>query len=170
MVDISLNNLLIAAAFLCVTFGAILLSYQLLGKIGLYACMLICLLYANIQVNILIEIFGVTTTLGNILYGASFLVTDVLSEKYGRKEAQRAVYAGLIVQLLPIAIIFLTFRYIPSPDDMAFGTFRDMFGMVPRITIAGLCAFFISQNLDVRLFHWIKERTQGKRLWLRNNG
>ncbi len=162
-------NLLVAIAFILVAFGAILLAYRLLGKVGLYAITPIVLIYANIQVNILVEIAGVTTTLGNVLYGCTFLITDILSEHHGKKAAHKAIIIGFFAQLLPIAFIYLTYQYTPSADDAAFPYFLGMFALVPRITLAGLAAFAVSQFIDVRIFHKLKAVTGGKKLWLRNN-
>ena len=76
---------------LLANFGLIMLSYRFFGKSGLLIWIPIAAIIANIQVIQSIELFGLAATLGNIVYATSFLVTDILSEKYGRKEANRAV-------------------------------------------------------------------------------
>ena len=79
---------------LAVNFGAILIVYRLFGKIGLFIWVPIAAITANIQVLKTIEIFGLTATLGNIVYATTFLVTDILSENYGKSDARKAVAFG----------------------------------------------------------------------------
>ena len=69
---------------------AVVIAYKMFGKTGLYVFTAISAILANIQVCKNVDIFGLSTTAGNTLYAASFLVTDILSEKYGKKAAQKA--------------------------------------------------------------------------------
>ena len=85
------RNELLWFCMLVINFGLILFAYKKFGRIGLYAWIPISTILANIQVVLLVDLFGFGTTLGNILYAGGFLVTDILAENYGRKEAQRAV-------------------------------------------------------------------------------
>src|SRR5690554_1460429 len=78
-----------------VNFGLILCSFKFFGKKGLYAWIAMAAVLANIQVLKLVELFGYEATLGNIIYGTSFLATDILNEFYGKKEARKGVYLGL---------------------------------------------------------------------------
>ena len=83
-------NELLWLAMLAVNFGFILIIYRLFGKTGLYAWVPIAAIVANIQVVKLVALVGMTATLGNIVYASSFLVTDILSEIYGKKAAKKA--------------------------------------------------------------------------------
>jgi len=85
-----------------VDFGSMLLAYRLFGRIGLYAVIVISIVLCNIQVLKIVEMFGLTATLGNALYGSIFLATDILNEVYGKKEAQKGVWIGFY------ALIFTT--------------------------------------------------------------
>ena len=92
-------NELLWPVMLAVNFGCILVSYRIFGKTGLYAWIPLAAIVANIQVIKLVELFGITATLGNIVYASSFLVTDILSEMYGKKtgpksRVHRAVFPG----------------------------------------------------------------------------
>ena len=69
---------------------AVIAAYKWFGKMGLYVFTAISAILANIQVCKNIDLFGLSTTAGNVLYAASFLVTDILSEKYGKKAARKA--------------------------------------------------------------------------------
>ena len=87
-------NELLWALMLSANFIAILLCYRFFGKLGLYIWIPISVIIANIQVLKTVELFGLTATLGNIVYATSFLATDILGENYQVKDARRAVYIG----------------------------------------------------------------------------
>ena len=80
---------------LVVTFSGVVLFYYLFGKSGLYCFTVLATITANIEVLILVNAFGMEQTLGNILFASSFLVTDILSEIYGKKASQKAVSLGI---------------------------------------------------------------------------
>ena len=77
-----------------------------------------CVILANIQVMKLITLFGMTATLGNILYGTSFLATDILSENYGKKDANLAVHIGFFMLLMMVVVMKFAILFIPNPHDM----------------------------------------------------
>lgn len=151
---------------------SVILCYKFFGKIGLYAFTVFSMLLANIQVPLLINLFGFGATGGNTLYASSFLVTDILSEKYGKKDANRAVILGFLTLLLWLGGTQLTLLYTPNDIDTVFPALEQMFGLVPRIALASLVAYVCSQFVDVQLYHFIWKKTGGgkKMLWLRNNG
>lgn len=155
-------------------FFLIILAYKLFGKNGLLIWIPVSVIIANIQVVQAITIFGLSATLGNVSYAASFLVTDILSEKYGKQEARRAVWMGLFSLLAMTLLMQLTLRFIPMQAD-AFAAdthtaLKTIFGLMPRIALASLIAYFLSQWHDVASFHFWKQRFPSDRmLWLRNN-
>ncbi len=79
---------------LLINFSAILLAYRFFGKTGLYVWIPIATILANIQVLKMVDLLTIGVTLGNITYASSFLVTDILSENYGKRSAKRAVFIG----------------------------------------------------------------------------
>lgn len=79
-----MNNLFVSLLYLIISFSATLVIYKRFGKFGLYSWMCLLVVICNIQTIKLSEIFGLTISLGNISYGALFLTTDIISEKYGR--------------------------------------------------------------------------------------
>lgn len=150
-------------------FAVILLSYRLFGKLGLYVFIPIAAIVANIQVVKTIELFGFTTTLGNIVYASSFLVTDILSENYGKKEAKTAVYIGFFALLTATGLMNLALLFEPAESDFAQPALQTIFSLLPRIAGASLAAYLISQLHDVWAFHlWKKRYPQARFLWLRN--
>ena len=85
-----MQNEILWLAMLLANFFLIILAYKLFGKWGLIMWIPISVIVANIQVIQTIQLFGFVATLGNIVYASSFLVTDILSENYGKKEAKKA--------------------------------------------------------------------------------
>ena len=151
--------------------------YRLFGRDGLLGCIVLAILLANIQGPKLTVIFGLQTSLGVIFYSGIFFATDLLSEKYGRAEASKAVFIGFAISVIVVLMMSLALLFKPSdqPNTAEFSmriheSFQAILNFTPRFVFGSLLAYLISQSLDVWLFHKIKERTQGRRLWLRNNG
>lgn len=165
-------NELIFFAELIFFLGAVLLSYKLFGKTGLYTFTVFGMLLANIQVLLMINLFGLQATGGNALYASTFLVTDILSEKYGKKQANKAVIIGFFIMLIWLIGTQLTILYTPNDADFISPALKEFFSLVPRITAASLAAYVCSQFLDVKIYHliWKKTGNSNKKLWLRNNG
>ena len=116
----------------------------------------------------MIDAFGFTTSLGNVLFASTFLATDILSEKYSKKDAKKAVYLGIFAGITFIIITQLTLLFIPSSDDVVQESMKTLFGISIRTTIASMTMFFISNMLDVYLYNKLKDKFPNK-LWLRNN-
>lgn len=106
---------------------------------------------------------------GLVELGISFLITDVLSEFYSKREALKAVACGFIGSILLVLGIQIVIAW-PAPEfwqnQEAFVT---VLGSTWRIVIASLTAYLFSQTCDVHMFHFIRSKTNGKYLWLRNN-
>ncbi|MCG8618324.1 MAG: queuosine precursor transporter [Desulfobacterales bacterium] len=163
-------NELLWLAMLAVNFGCILIAYRLFGRAGLYAWVPLAAVVANVQVIKLVDLFGITATLGNIVYASSFLVTDILSEIYGKKEARRAVFIGLFSLVAMTVLMNLALYFKPAPDDFAQESLSTIFGFMPRIAGASLLAYLLSQLHDVWAFDFWRQRFPSARLlWLRNN-
>ncbi|MBR2561337.1 MAG: queuosine precursor transporter [Eubacterium sp.] len=152
--------------------GSVLVLYKLFGKNGLFAFAIFGTLLGNIAVCKTVDMFGVSTTAGNVLYAATFLVTDILSEKYGKKDASRAVAYCFTIMVLWLIGTQLILQFTPNASDYVHESLLVVFGLVPRITVASLAGFICSQNLDVFLYHyiWSKTGNTSQGLWLRNNG
>ena len=165
-------NELIFIITVLIYLGSVLGLYKLFGKKGLYAFAIFGTLLGNIAVCKNVDIFGVATTAGNVLYAATFLVTDILSEKYGKKDATRAVAYSFSIMILWMLGTQLILWFTPNANDYINESLKVVFGLVPRITIASLIGFICSQNIDVFLYHFIWSKTGNNRtkLWLRNNG
>ncbi|PID75018.1 MAG: hypothetical protein CSB28_00150 [Desulfobacterales bacterium] len=163
-------NEILWLVMLLANFSMILLFFRLFGKIGLFLWVPIACIVANIQVVKLVDLFGISATLGNIVYASSFLVTDILSELYGKKEATKAVKAGFLSLLAMTGLMTLALSFTPAPDDFAQKSLTTIFSIMPRIAGASLMAYLVSMSHDVWAFDfWRKRFPQDRLLWLRNN-
>lgn len=169
-----MNELLLILTLL-VSFGGTLLFLKVFGKGGLFAWIGIATVFANIEVTIVIHAFGMDQTLGNTLFAATFLATDILSEVYGKKEASKGVLAGIFTSLTFILLSFFWVHYSPAESDWASEFVRGLFTNTPRMLLSSLIAYAISEWIDVFLYHawWnLTEKKTGshrKMLWFRNN-
>jgi uncharacterized integral membrane protein (TIGR00697 family) len=162
---------------LLVDLGGTVLLYRLFGKAGLQVAIATAIILANLQGPKLTVIFGLQTSLGVIFYSSIFFATDVLSENYGRAEANKAVRMGFVVSVIVLLMLSLALLYQPSdkPETAAFASsihdaFATIINFTPRFVFGSLLAYYVSQSFDVWAFHKIKEMTGGRWLWLRNNG
>lgn len=169
------NEILIAISFI-VIYGGVILFYRFFGKNGLLAFNVLATLLANIEVLLIVDAFGIEMTLGNVLFASTFLVTDVLSENHGRKDANRAVIISTLCSVMFMILSQIWLLYSPGESDRASGAFKILFSSTPRIVCASLGVYLISQLTDVWLYHkwwdWCRKRFGDSRkgLWIRNNG
>lgn len=161
------NNLL-WAGFILVDLSLATLVYRFFGKFGLYAIIVASVITANIQVLKTVQLFGLVATLGNILYASIFFATDILSEVYGKKAARRGVWLGFIGMMLMTLWMQIGLKFIPDVSDFAQDSLSTIFGLMPRVAAGSLIAYLLSQHHDVFAFHFWKNKTKGRFLWLRN--
>ena len=171
-----MSNELLLILNLFFIFGSVILFHRMFGKTGLYAWTIIATITANIEVLILVDAFGMEMTLGNILFASNFLVTDILSEIYGKKEADTAVNLGIATSFFLILISQSWLLYSPSANDWASDSIRVIFQNTPRLLLASFLVYAICQRFDVWMYHKLWEISTDKSgnsdrfLWLRNNG
>ena len=126
---------------------------------------------AAVAATKMISIFGFNVPGGVIIYAASFLITDLVSEIHGKKAAIKTVYCGFIAMLIFAGYSLLMVYWTPAPfytDQVAFET---VVGLSFRITMASWISFMVSQYCDVVVFHHIKEANNhfiSNHLWIRN--
>ncbi|PZD97675.1 VUT family protein [Paenibacillus sambharensis] len=157
--------------FIAVNFLLFLACYRLFGRTGLFAWIGFATVLANIQVVKTVEIGGLMMTLGNTIYASIYLTTDLLNEKYGPKQARKAVWFGFFTLLASTVIMQMVLKFDPHPDDFAHEPLVAIFDLLPLIAIGSLCAYLVSQFLDVRLFNWLKRLFPSDgQLWIRTNG
>ncbi|MBQ2642343.1 MAG: queuosine precursor transporter [Eubacterium sp.] len=168
-----MNELLLIGSIFII-FGAELLFFKLFAKSGLYVFTAIATIAANIEVLIFIKAFGVDMTLGNVLFAATFLCTDIISEVYGKREARKAVTIGIITNITFVVFAQWWLLYTATnPETMT--AMHAVFDQVPRVMIASLVVYIVVQYMDVFLYHkwWtLTDKKFGdhkKYLWFRNN-
>lgn len=138
---------------------------------GLFVSALVsCNLIANKFISIDLGFKTFIISAGVLPYPLTFLITDLLSEIYGRKKTNAVVLTGLIASFLVLFILYLggSFNAIDdSPvSDVVYGS---VFQNSRKIILASMLAYTIAQFVDVRVFHFWKKLTKGKHLWIRNN-
>jgi len=110
---------------------------------------------------------------GVIVYASTFLVTDLICEVYGKEKAKRAVLAGFLSNLIAVISFLIAIKWTPAPQtimpERELEAFNTVLSLAPRIVLASIIAFIISQTHDVYAFHFWKKVTGGKYLWIRNN-
>lgn len=124
---------------------------------------------SNIMATKLFNLFGIAMPAGVIIFPITFLVTDVINEVWGKNEANNTVKLGFISNLLFTLFIYIAIILPPFKFWELQSEFETVLGSVPRITFAGLATFIVSQTLDVHIFHKLKIKHDGKKLYIRNN-
>ncbi len=120
-----------------------------------------------------ISIFGnqlFELSVGILPYPITFLITDLISEIYGKKKANQVVIAGIFASFFSMGILWMA-NVVPaienSPVDDA--TFQKVFALSPVAVLASMMAYLSAQFVDIRFYHFWKKLTHGRMLWLRNN-
>jgi uncharacterized integral membrane protein (TIGR00697 family) len=157
--------------------GLAILLYRFFGKYGLYTAVVLGIVLGNLQGGKVseLELFGYsfTVSMGAILYSGIYFATDVLNEKYGRKEANRAVLLGFVANVAVMVTLLISIQFRPSDITGSalevHNAISTLAGYSPIFVVGSLTAYLISQTFDVWLFHKIKTYTGESKLWLRNN-
>ena len=105
---------------------------------------------------------------GILPYPVTFLCTDFISELYGRTRANLVVYMGLALNVWVMGILWLGGE-LPGPPGQA-NTFFEVRRLAFGAVTASMLAYVIAQLVDVQIFHYLRAKTRGRHLWLRNNG
>lgn len=171
-----MSNEIMLILSLFVIYGGVLVWFCFFGKKGLYCWTAIATIAANIEALILIDAFGMEQTLGNVLFGSTFLVTDILSEIGGKEESKKAVNIGMAASISFIIISQSWFLYTPNANDFISESIRNVFSNTPRLMIVSILVYVVTQRFDVWAYHkwwnFTKKKVGDERkfLWLRNNG
>ena len=161
-------NILLGLLNIIVIFTLVILIEKLFKKEGLYVWVSIATILANITVCKMIDIMSFTTSLGNAIFASTFLATDILSEKYSKSDAKKAVYLSIFSSITFIIVTQLALLFIPSSEDVVNSAMKTLFSINLRTTIASTTMFFIANMLDIYIYNKLKEKFP-KKLWLRNN-
>lgn len=137
---------------------------------ALVACNLIFQKFFIWEIDLFGSRYVFQQSVGILAYPVTFLVTDILSEIYGKERADRVVTAGLLASLFVMGLVLIS-ALVPAPpwSPVDSETFMRVFGLQWVGVTASMVAYLGAQYLDIRLFHFWKRVTHGKHLWLRNN-
>lgn len=113
-----MSNEILLVLSIFIIYGSVIVMYKLFGKQGLFCFTSIATIAANIEVLIMVKAFGMVMTLGNVLFASTFLITDIVSEVYGKKDAKRAVHIGITTSI--VFIIFSQWWLLYTPDSTDF--------------------------------------------------
>jgi uncharacterized integral membrane protein (TIGR00697 family) len=119
------------------------------------------------------SIFGVKLfeiSVGILPYPVTFLITDLISEIYGKKKANEVVVGGIFASFFAMGIIYVA-NAAPATDwsPVSDNLFSTVFGNTAIAVLASMLAYLFAQFVDIQIYHFWKKLTQGKHLWLRNN-
>ena len=138
---------------------------------SLVSCNLIFQKFFTIEIWVpFIGNYSFEQSVGLLPYPITFLVTDIISEIYGQKRANQVVASGLIASIFMLLIVTIADAVqatVWSPVNNEI--FNSVFGLSAAAVFASMLAYLFAQFVDVRLFHFWKQLTNGKHLWLRNN-
>ena len=154
---------------LVVCFGTILLINKYLQKEGLIAWIAIASILANILTTKNIDAFGMTYTLGTIMFASTFLSTDILTERYGAAAAKKGVIVGMVGTLSLIVFTQIGLLYAPSFIDYIDPALHEVFSLSFRVSLSSVVMYFIANMVDVYLYEYLKEKMKGEKMWFRNN-
>ncbi len=143
-------------------------------RAGNYLALLACvysgsLVLAAVLASKIIAVGGLVVPAGVLAYSLTFLITDVISEIWGKERAQTVVVGGFITLVLVFVLTGISIIWPPAsfwPHQQAYET---ILGSSARIMVASLTAYLFSQYHDVWAFHFWRRVTTERFLWLRNN-
>ena len=109
-------------------------------------------------------------SVGIIAYPVTFIVTDLISELYGKRRANQVVLAGFFASVFTVVLVYVAMA-VPTADisPLDNATFEKVFGLSGPAFFGSMLAYLTAQFIDIRIFHFWKRLTEGKYLWLRNN-
>ena len=144
--------------------------YFILGALFITALVVSNLIFQKFFYWDFFGIYRFEISVGILPYPITFLITDIVSEVYGRKKANQMVTTGIFASFFSLLIVHLS-AIVPatswSPVDDPL--FQKVFGATAIAVFASMMAYLLAQYIDIQIFHFWKRLTKGRHLWLRNN-
>ncbi len=137
------------------------------GKAGLITLIALESVVANLFVVKQVVLFGLHVTCSDVFIIGSLLSLNLLQEFYDREAAQKATKVSFFAMFFFMIMAKVHLLYLPSEFDASQGAFLGILTHTPRLVIASMLVYFLAQQLDVRLFCWLKHRFGGWPLALR---
>ena len=137
--------------------------------IGLYVTFILVAQILAVKISVFdlgfAKFYGPT---GVLVFSITYLLTDIVNEKFGRKETHKMILIAFISQVAMVFFFWLGVLFPPAPFWPMQSVWEQIFGIIPRMTVASWVAFIVSVNFDAFMFDWFKKLTKGKYLWTRN--
>lgn len=107
---------------------------------------------------------------GILFFPISYVIGDVLTEVYGYARARRVIWTGTVAVLFMAFMSWVVVSLPPAPDWHNQPEYEVIFGQVPRIVLASVCAFWVGEFVNSYVLARMKIWTQGRMLWARTIG
>lgn len=155
-----------------------MLLFRAFGLFGLYCFITLSIIAANLQVlkAAQFSFLSEPVALGTIVFGSTYMATNIITEHYGAKEAERAVWIGFLSMLFMTTIMLLTLGWPKLGGggehirfDQAHDAIETLFMPAPAIFLASFIAYIVSQYNDIWIFAFVKALTKNRMLWVRTN-
>lgn len=150
-----------------------LIAYQIYFTLG--ALFIASLVVSNLifQKFFYWDFFGIyrfEISVGILPYPITFLITDIISEVYGKKKANQVVTSGIFASIFSLLIVYVA-NNAPAIETSPVNNimFSTVFGQTALAVLASMLAYLAAQYIDIYIFHFWKNVTKGKMLWVRNN-
>lgn len=144
--------------------------YLILGSLFIASLVVSNLIFQKFFYWDFFDLYRFEISVGVLPYPVTFLITDLVSEIYGKRKANQIVTAGIFASVLSLLIVIIA-SSVPATDWSPIGDdlFETVFGATALAVTASMTAYLLAQYIDIQLFHFWKKLTNGKHLWLRNN-
>ena len=148
-----------------------LFMFRLFDLVGLYVYSAVATVMANIQVLKLMNFNTLTdpVALGTATFSTIFLANDIITEHFGTDAAKRNIWLSFVTQILVTTTMIVSIGFRPVEGNDAHDAISTLFLPAPRLLIASLMAFVVSQLFNINIFQWLSKIYKEKKLWLRSN-
>lgn len=117
------------------------------------------------------EFTRVTMTAGVIAFPLTFIVTDLMNEYYGKRGIRFVTFVGMAMIAFEFLLLKVAMEVPVDPaSPVSQEAFVEVFGNSTRVIVGSLIAYLLGQLADITLFHWLRNLTEGRYLWLRATG
>ncbi len=114
---------------------------------------------------------GVVLSIGVIPWPVVFITTDLVNEYFGKRGVRQLTFLAVAMISYAFVILYLA-MFVPAWNQSPISgeMFAKVFGQSMWIIGGSLAAFLTSQLVDVFVFHFLRNRTGHRLLWLRATG
>jgi uncharacterized integral membrane protein (TIGR00697 family) len=124
---------------------------------------------ANLFVLKQITLFNLTVTATDAFMIGAVFGLNLLQEYYGKRVAWQAIWIGFAASIFFAICAYLHLAFIPAPVDAMHTHYYVILHNTPRIILASLTAYAVSQTLEYLLYGWLKKRYSKEHILLRSN-